>query len=145
VVGVLEKLSSSVIDYWTREEEAKLIQCIDTPDRKAYAKEQLALRLAEACLKCAKLEKEMAFAEALPKEVNLVTTSNYSSNSDVTSATAPTPRNTVCGAGDYCFNGTAMHIPLAVICIEFKLRCHEDCVDDEDGLITCNYYEEKKL
>ena len=70
VVGVLEKLSSSVIDYWKREEEAELIQCLDTPDRKGYAKEQLALHLAKACLKHAKLEKEMAFAEAPPKMVD---------------------------------------------------------------------------
>ena len=110
--------------------------------RKRKLKEQLVLHLAkkaEACLKHAKLENEMAFAEAPPKEVDLVTSSNNSSNSEVTSATAPTPRNTVCGAGDYCFNGTAMRVPLTVICSNCKLRCHVDCVDDKDGEITCNY------
>jgi hypothetical protein len=39
MVGVLEQLSSSVIDYWKREEDAKLMEILDTPDRKAYAKE----------------------------------------------------------------------------------------------------------
>jgi hypothetical protein len=33
-VGDLEQLCSSVIDYWRREEEAKLVQCLNTPDRK---------------------------------------------------------------------------------------------------------------
>jgi len=123
VVGVLKKLS-----------KVKLVQYLDTPDRKACAKEQLALCLAKARLKCAKLKKEMAFAEAPPKEVDLVTSSNYSSNSEVTSATAPSPSNTVCGAGDYCFSGTAMRLPLAVICSNCKLRCHADC-DDEGGVM----------
>jgi len=125
VVGVLEKLSSSVIDYWKREEEAKLIQCLDTPDRKAYEKEQLALHLAEARLKHAKLEKEMAFAEAPPKEVDSVTT--------ITTAVILKLLLLLHLLLETQF---VVHVPLAVICSECKLRCHEDCVDDEDCVIT---------
>jgi hypothetical protein len=51
MVGLLEQLSSCMVDYWKCGEDAKLIACIDTPDKKAYAKDQLAICLAEAHIK----------------------------------------------------------------------------------------------
>jgi hypothetical protein len=88
VVGVLEQLSSSVIDYWKREKDAKLTACLDTPNKKAYAKEQLAIRLAEARIKLARLEQSLGdVVSEPPKEVNGVTsnTSNYSGDSNTSS------------------------------------------------------------
>ena len=146
MVGVLEQLSSSVIDYWKREEDAKLMEILDTPDKKAYAKEQLAIRLAEARIKRARLEQSLGeVVSEPPKEVNVVTSNTSSTSGDSNTSSKECsdnscPRsNTVCGAGEYCFNGPKLRIPLSVVCSGCNLKCHKDCVDEEDnGEIICN-------
>ncbi len=83
MVDVLEQLSSSVIDYWKREEDAKLMACLDTPDKKAYAKEQLAIHLAKAHIKHARLEQSLGeVVSKPPKEVNFVTSNTSSMSGD---------------------------------------------------------------
>ncbi len=57
MVGVLEQLSSSVIDYWKKEDDAKLMACLDTPDKKVYAKEQWKLILPKLISSMADLSK----------------------------------------------------------------------------------------
>ncbi len=113
MVGVLEQLSSSMIDYWEQEEVAKLIACLDTPDKKAYAKEQLAIHLAKARIKRTRLEQGLGeVTRPPPKEVRIVTSNTSSTSCDSITSIAnessednSTPHNTVCGTGDYCFNG----------------------------------------
>jgi hypothetical protein len=45
-VGVLEALGKSVVEFWSREEDLKLLALLDMHDRKYLAKEQLKIHLA---------------------------------------------------------------------------------------------------
>jgi hypothetical protein len=88
MVGALKKLSSSRIDYRKQEEDAKLVAYLDTPNKKVYAKEQLAIHLAEAHIKHAQLEQSLdEVAGQPPKEVNIASfnTSSTSDDSDTNS------------------------------------------------------------
>jgi hypothetical protein len=70
MVGVLEQLSSSMIDYWKQEDDAKLIAGLDTPDKMAYAEEQPVIHLAKACIRRAQLEQSLGEVTSQPlKEV----------------------------------------------------------------------------
>jgi hypothetical protein len=90
MVSVLEQLSSSIIDYWKQEEDAKLMACLDTPNKKAYAKEQLAIHLAEACIKRFRLWRSLGEVTTKPsKEVNIVTSNTSSTSGDSNTGSAP--------------------------------------------------------
>jgi hypothetical protein len=85
---------------------------LNIPDKKAYAKEQLAIRHFEARIKRARLEESLAeiVSDESPREVNVVT-SNTSNTAGVSSKecshiSGPTS-NTICGAGDYCFTSNS--------------------------------------
>jgi hypothetical protein len=118
----------------------------DTPDKKAYAKEQLAIHLAKARIKRARLEQSLGeVVSDPPKEVNVATSNTSSTSGDSNTSSkecsdnSRTPCNTVCGAGEYCFNGPKLRIPLSVLCTGCNLKCHKDCADEEeDGAIICN-------
>ncbi len=124
MVGVLEQLSPSVIDYHKQKEDAKLMAC--TPDKRAYAKEQLAICLAEACIKHARHEQSEP-----PKEVDVVTSNTSSTSGDSNTSSkefldnSRPPSNNVCSAGDYCFNSPKLRIPLPVVCTECNMKCHK--------------------
>jgi len=59
IVSVLQ-LSSSVMDKWKREEDTKLMACLNTPDKTTYVQEQLAIHLTEADIMHARLEHSLA-------------------------------------------------------------------------------------
>ena len=47
ISSVIAKVGTAFLENMKAEQDMRLVQSLDTPDRKMYAKEQLALRLAE--------------------------------------------------------------------------------------------------
>jgi hypothetical protein len=60
ISSVICNVGSALLENMRTEQEFRLAQSLDTPDRKAYAKEQMALRIAETREKRRKLEKDLA-------------------------------------------------------------------------------------
>ena len=55
VVGVVESIGNSVINYWRDQNESAFIETLPTPEKNEWKKEQFAIRLTEARLKRRKL------------------------------------------------------------------------------------------
>jgi len=47
ISSVIANVGTALLENMKAEQDMRLVQSLDTPDRKMYAKEQLALRLAE--------------------------------------------------------------------------------------------------
>ena len=56
ISNVISNVGTALLENMRTEQEMHLAQELDTPDRKAYVKEQMALRIAETCNKRHKLE-----------------------------------------------------------------------------------------
>lgn len=135
VVGVLETLGKSVLEFWSREEDSKFLALLDTPDRKRLVKEQLETRLAAEHAKRRQHEQ-------LPTEV-VLPAATASSSSDTASSKEGSAlssdkeeagekqrkkqRTALCCAGEYCFHGPAGNAPLTHKCALCSGACHADC------------------
>ena len=56
ISNVISNVGTALLENMRAEQEMCLAQVLDTPERKAYAKEQMALRIVETCNKRRKLE-----------------------------------------------------------------------------------------
>jgi hypothetical protein len=51
ILNVIVNVGTAFLENMKAEQDNRFLQSLDTPDRKLYAKEQLALRMAELCQK----------------------------------------------------------------------------------------------
>ena len=63
---VIANVGNAVLENMKAEQDMRLAQSLDTPDRKAFAKEQLALRMAETREKRRRLEVQQYEKEDAP-------------------------------------------------------------------------------
>ena len=68
ISNVVANIGNALLDNMQSEQDMKLAQSLDTPDRKAFAKEQMALRMAESRQKRRRLEDSMKSSVDLSNE-----------------------------------------------------------------------------
>ena len=59
ISNVVSSVGTALLENMRSEQDMRLAQSLDTPDRKAFAKEQMALRIAETRNKRRRLENDM--------------------------------------------------------------------------------------
>jgi hypothetical protein len=72
ISNVIANVGTALLDNMRAEQDMRLAQALDTPDRKAYAKEQMALRIAETRDKRRKLEKDHILSPDSTSEDNTI-------------------------------------------------------------------------
>jgi hypothetical protein len=71
ISNVIANVGSALMENMKTEQDMRLVQTLDTPDRKAFAKEQMALRIAETREKRRRLDADFsAAAEGGDKDTN---------------------------------------------------------------------------
>jgi hypothetical protein len=134
VVGVLEALRKSILEFWSREEDSKFLALLDMLDRKCLVKEQLETHLASEHAKCqhGQLPTKVFLPAATASRSSNTASSKEGSalSSDKKEAGEKQwkkQRTALCCTGEYFFHGPAGNAPLTYKGALCSGVCHADC------------------